>query len=75
MDIKKSEEQLLHIDSFLTTLTKILNKHWLLLIFIVLFVLGYFVITLPDEPQPVQIEYVYEGVDSIYDGDSDTLSE
>lgn len=34
MDIKSAEKQLKHADSFLTTLTRILKKHWLILLLI-----------------------------------------
>lgn len=39
MDIKGSEEKLNQVDSFLTTLTKVLKKHWLIL---TLLLIGFF---------------------------------
>jgi cell division protein FtsI/penicillin-binding protein 2 len=84
MDIKGSEEKLKDVDSFLTTLTKILKKHWIILSLITLCTLGYFFVSAVLEE--TEYEEVYETEqqyedqyatpqDSVYDENGDTLVE
>ncbi len=72
MDIKGTEEKLNHLDSFLTTLTRVLKKHWFILLLILIGFFIYLVVTSEDfGVEPVdninQVDSVdYYGDDSIY---------
>jgi uncharacterized protein YejL (UPF0352 family) len=69
MDIKGTEEKLNQVDSLLTTLTKILKKHWLILSLILLGTFVYFSLT--DDSEYVE-EYQTEEV-SQYDESGDSI--
>ena len=49
MNIKKAEKKLKDVDSFLTTLGRILKKHWKILAFILFCYLVYEMWTMEDE--------------------------
>lgn len=49
MDIEGGEKKLNQVDSFLTTLTKVLKKHWLILLLIGFCAFIYWAFNLPDE--------------------------
>jgi len=48
MDIKGSEEKLNQVDSFLTTLTRVLKKHWLILTLLLVGFFFYWALTSED---------------------------
>lgn len=75
MDIKESEQKLHQVDSFLTTLTKILKKHWFILL-IILLGYGVYAIVTSDEFNSPAIEevQVYDSLPYGY-GDYDTIYE
>lgn len=58
MDIKGAEDKLNQVDSLLTTLTKVLKKHWILLLLILAGVAVYYCWTSIDEeaiePDPAE---------------------
>ena len=77
MDIKGTEDKLNQVDSLLTTLTKILKKHWLILILIGVATSVYFswdyIISEPieeeiqtEEVQP-EVVYIYDDTTTTYD--------
>ena len=68
MDIKNSEDKLKQVDSFLTTLTNLLKKHWIILSVMTLIIVGYWMLSTEEEgyaeedaeelvPDTVYIEY------------------
>lgn len=62
IDIEDTEKKVKQVDSLLTTITNVLKKHWLVLIFLSILGIGYWAFNLPDTPveEPVQEEYVEE---------------
>lgn len=76
MDITNSEKQLNQVDRFLTTLTKVLKKHWIVLILIALGALGYWLVNLPDPAagEVHYMEYYDESADDEYVQSEDTVA-
>lgn len=57
MNLKDTEEKLKEVDSLLTTLTKLLKKHWIVLLLILLAWTGYFIWNYDDtEDEETQTE-------------------
>jgi type II secretory pathway component PulF len=58
MNIKSAEQKLHQVDSFLTTLTKLLKKHWLILLLILFCASVYFVWNYEELDETEQIEEI-----------------
>lgn len=64
IDIPETEKKVNQIDSLLTSITKVLKKHWIIISLILVGTFFYFVITAPDEEvYEEDTEYVEEFVD------------
>ncbi len=50
VDIEGTEKKVKQVDSLLTSLTNLLKKHWLILMFLTVLTGLYFIWSLPDEP-------------------------
>ena len=49
MDIKGTEDKLNQVDSLLSTLTKVVKKHWIILLIILFGLFIYWAFNLPDD--------------------------
>lgn len=49
MDIKGTEDKLNQVDSLLSTLTKVVKKHWIILLIILFGLFIYWTFNLPDD--------------------------
>ncbi len=70
LNIEDADKKVQQVDSLLTSITKLLKKHWLILIFISILAFGYWVWNLPEE-EYIDDEYLEEEVydDPIYAAD------
>lgn len=48
INIEDTENKVKQVDSLLTTITNLIKKHWLLLLFIVIIAFGYWVWNMPE---------------------------
>lgn len=48
IDIEETDKKVKQVDNLLTTITSVLKKHWLVLIFLSVIGIGYWVFTLPE---------------------------
>lgn len=49
LNIEDADKKVQQVDSLLTSITKLLKKHWLILIFIAIIAFGYWAWNLPEE--------------------------
>jgi hypothetical protein len=66
MDIEGGEKKLHQVDSFLTTLTKLLKKHWLILTIGLLGFGVYEIVNMPDPEVVYDESYAEAYNDSVY---------
>ncbi len=58
INIEDTDKKVKQVDGLLTSITNLIKKHWLLLLFILIIAFGYWAWNLPPEPveEPVAIE-------------------